>query len=206
MNLAKDIPTIVENYETKYTVSVICIDLGYCEKPFDNHTDNVEFPKYVINLDLPPSERWKQICSVPKYQQNAAYLYNLVTNILPGNGVRIEYIGELINSFIPTEYAEEIKGCASAIGVPYGWLTLFNLGYELTDDCTSIVAQTVDGKILHARNMDFGEGMGFTDTLRQVAFLGDMQKRRKDTLSRYFLCRICRYFKWNQKECIFNHY
>lgn len=37
-----------------------------------------------------------------------------------------------------------------------GWLTLVNMGYEITEDCTSIVAQTVEGKMYHARNMDFG--------------------------------------------------
>ena len=34
---------------------------------------------------------------------------------------------------------------------------------------SSIVAQTEDGKILHARNLDFWEGMGFTNSLRDIA-------------------------------------
>lgn len=33
--------------------------------------------------------------------------------------------------YFPTEYAQEIQGCASALGVDYGWLTLLNLGHLL---------------------------------------------------------------------------
>jgi len=51
-----------------------------------------------------------------------------------------------------------------------------NLGYEITDDCTSIVAQTTGGKIYHARNMDFGIGMGFTASLREALVQIEWQK------------------------------
>jgi len=65
------------------------------------------------------------------------------------------------------------------LGVPYGWLTLFNLGYEVSDACTSIVAQTNEGYILHARNMDFWEGMGFTSTLKNLAIHATFTKGGK---------------------------
>jgi len=173
------VPFIVETYENKWTVSVICVDLGFCEAPFDPHTDPVSLPTYVINLDSAPADRWKQICSNPTYKSNMQYLYNFVQQILPNGGKNIEYIGESLNYFFPTDFGLEIKGCAEAAGIPYGWLSLFNLGYEVSDACTSIVAQTVDGKILHARNLDFWEGMGFTNTLKQMAFIADMQKGGK---------------------------
>src|SRR5690606_5043048 len=97
--------------------------------------------------------------SVPKFQYLAQYLYNAVISILGTNGTAIQYIGELINRYyFPTEYAAEIVGCAEQLGIPYGWLTLMNLGYEVSDACTSIVAQTMDGRILHARNLDFWDG------------------------------------------------
>jgi hypothetical protein len=78
--------------------------------------------------------------------------------------------------YFPTELGQEIQGCASQLGVDYGWVALLNLGYEVSDACTSIVAQTPDGKILHARNMDFWDGMGFTDSLKDMAFIVDFQK------------------------------
>uniref|UniRef100_A0A6B2LA01 ceramidase n=1 Tax=Arcella intermedia TaxID=1963864 RepID=A0A6B2LA01_9EUKA len=65
------------------------------------------------------------------------------------------------------------------MGIPYGWLALFNLGYEVSDACTSIVAQTPDGKILHARNLDFWAGMGFTETLKEMTVQIDFQKGGK---------------------------
>jgi len=177
--LAANIPYIVETYENKWTVSVICVDLGFCVAPFDPHTDPVPLQTYTINLDAAPADRWIQICSMPKFQSNMQYLYNVVQQILPWGGKNIETIGESLNYFFPTEYAQEIQGCAKAVNIPYGWLTLFNLGYEVSDACTSIVAETLDGKILHARNLDFWEGMGFTNTLKEMAFVADMQKGGK---------------------------
>jgi len=65
------------------------------------------------------------------------------------------------------------------LGIP-SWFGVFsNLGYELTDACTSIVAQTPTGKIYHARNLDFGEGVGFTATLRENTITVDYQTGNK---------------------------
>jgi len=65
------------------------------------------------------------------------------------------------------------------LGIPHGFVSLANIGYELSDACTSIVAQDANGKILHARNLDFGEGLGFTATLKEVTFIADFQKNGK---------------------------
>ncbi len=112
-----------------------------------------------------------EICSNETYQNISKYLIDTVSAILPGGGVGLDDIGKFLNDFyFPTEYAAEIKGCAAALGVSYGWVTLLNIGYEVSDACTSIVAQTPDGKILHARNLDFWDGMGFTDSLKMMAF------------------------------------
>jgi len=170
------LPILIYEIENTNSVSIICVNLGICQKPFSNYTDPQVIPKYVINLDLPPAKRWIEICSVPQYQQMAQYLYNTVINILPNKGVDIEELGEEINTkYFPTELAQEIQGCATVIGVPFGWVSLFNLGYEVSDACTSIVAQTPDGKILHGRNLDFWDGMGFTATLKLMAAEIDFQ-------------------------------
>jgi hypothetical protein len=90
---------------------------------------------------------------------------------------------EINDNYFPPEYAQEIKGCAAQFGIPYGWLALFNLGYEVTDACTSIVAQTANGTILHARNLDFWAGMGFTDTLKELALQINFQQGGKTVFS-----------------------
>lgn len=115
-------------------------------------------------------------------QNLSQYLYQTITSILPDGGVALNDIGEAINSFyMPYELAQEIQGCCSVIGVPVGWATLFNLGYEISDACTSIVAQDPSGKILHSRNLDFWPGMGFTDTLKAMSFIVDWQKGGETT-------------------------
>lgn len=58
-----------------------------------------------------------------------------------------------------------------------------NIGYEVSDACTSILAQTPDGKILHARNMDFWAGYGFTNTLKNMTYIADFQKGGKTSYS-----------------------
>jgi len=122
-----------------------------------------------VNLDLAPNARWTEVCSNETFQQIAQYLVNTILSILPDGGKELASIGQALNVlYFPRDFAGEIRGCAKALGVDYGWATLLNLGYELSDACTSIVAQTPSGKIYHARNMDFWEGMGFTNSLRDL--------------------------------------
>jgi len=129
---------------------------------------------------LPPIKRWTAICSNESYIQTAQYLVATLQSLFAwgGRGRLIDDIGRALNDYyLPTEYALEIKGCASSFNISYGWLTWLNLGYEATDDCTSIIAQTEDGKILHGRNLDFGDGMGFTSTLRSMAAQVEWQRK-----------------------------
>eukprot|EP01125_Pyxidicula_operculata_P012605 TRINITY_DN4144_c0_g2_i1.p1 TRINITY_DN4144_c0_g2~~TRINITY_DN4144_c0_g2_i1.p1 ORF type:complete len:311 (+),score=62.90 TRINITY_DN4144_c0_g2_i1:95-1027(+) len=77
------------------------------------------------------------------------------------------------------DYAQEIQGCAQALGIPYGWVSIFNLGYEVSDGCTSIIAQDAQGRILHARNLDFWPGIGFTDVLKNMTMQVDVIKGGK---------------------------
>eukprot|EP01124_Arcella_intermedia_P006616 TRINITY_DN1392_c0_g1_i1.p1 TRINITY_DN1392_c0_g1~~TRINITY_DN1392_c0_g1_i1.p1 ORF type:complete len:475 (-),score=69.11 TRINITY_DN1392_c0_g1_i1:20-1444(-) len=178
--LVDALPLIISGFENQWSVSVVCVDLQLCNIPFPNHTDPNPAPKATINLDLPPAQRWADLCATPTYQQNGQYLYAVVRAILPDQGRVLEDIGESINdNYFPSEYGQEIKGCAAKMGIPYGWLALFNLGYEVSDACTSIVAQTPDGKILHARNLDFWAGMGFTETLKEMTVQIDFQKGGK---------------------------
>jgi len=118
-------------------------------------------------LDNPPEQRWTEVCSNTAFKQNGQYLYNTVISILPDGGKDLEILGETLNQYYyPKDYAAEIVGCANAMGIPFGFLSIFQLGYEVSDACTSIVAQDTDGTIWHARNLDFGIGMAFTNTLK----------------------------------------
>jgi len=158
------------------------MDLGFCEIPFQLYPDPKNVPTVVVNLDLPPIERWTKICNNPVYQQTAQFLVNTVDQLLAGlgGGEFLNEIGQMVNQYyFPVEYAQEIQSCAASLGVPVGWATLFNIGYEVSDACTSIVAQTTDGTIIHARNLDFWAGMGFTDSLKDMTFIADFQRGGK---------------------------
>jgi len=96
------------------------------------------------------------------------------------NSTLVTDFGRGLNDlYFPKEYAAEIRGCATAMGLDYGWLTLVNLGYEISDACTSIIAQTPEGNILHARNMDFWDGIWLTDHLKNLTMTIDYQKGGK---------------------------
>jgi acid ceramidase len=183
-SLVADIPEIITRIENLESVDVICVETGYCDKPFNHHSDPGYIPQYTINMDLPPVQRWTAICSNSTYQQIAQYLVNTAKSLLPNGGRILTEIGRALNDYYyPSTYAAELRGCADVIGVDYGWLALFQIGYEVSDACTSIVAQTKDGKIYHARNLDFWDGMGFTDSLKDMAIQIAWQKGGKTMFS-----------------------
>jgi len=133
-----------------------------------------------VNLDAHPVDRWTQVCSMPNIQANSQFLYNFVTQLLPDGGANIEEIGELLNNYyLPKEYAEEVVGCSKVLGVPYGWLTLFQIGYELSDACTSIISQSSNGVMYHSRNLDFWAGYGFTQSLKNSTIQVSFQSQGK---------------------------
>jgi len=171
---------VVNKLEQQYGVSAVCIDLGYCANPFTPYADPEPVPTYIVNLDAPPLVRWDKICSNPVYQQTAQFLVNTVNGLVPEAYELLNQVGEALNNFyFPPEFAQEIEGCSQALGIPTGWGALFNLGYEVSDACTSIVAQRPDGTILHGRNLDFWAGMGFTDSLKDMTFIADFQQGGK---------------------------
>ena len=61
---------------------------------------------------------------------------------------------------LPQEIEAEIKSVARMLGRNPFEIFVLNLMYELTGLCTSFVAQSADGHVLHGRNLDFGLFMG----------------------------------------------
>uniref|UniRef100_A0A8C8CGS6 Acid ceramidase n=1 Tax=Oncorhynchus tshawytscha TaxID=74940 RepID=A0A8C8CGS6_ONCTS len=118
---------------------------------------------YTIDLDLPPSERWKLIMTDKKSEP-------------------------LIVNTLPYPFNEEIKGIATASGVPLGEVVLFNIFYEVFTVCTSLVAEDSNGNLIHGRNMDFGLFMGWdmknrswliTEKLKPLVVNIDFQRGNK---------------------------
>ncbi len=82
---------------------------------------------------------------------------------------------------LPAPYGDEMKGISQASGLPLGKLNeilqldrklyfivfcylgevvLYNIFYEVSSYCTSVVGQDQNGNIFHGRNLDFGGLMG----------------------------------------------
>lgn len=81
----------------------------------------------------------------------------------------LDAFGALVFASLSTEYQGELLGMAQELQQDVNLLAVAQVAYELSDMCTSIVAQDgVSGRILHVRNLDFGEGLGFTDVLRNL--------------------------------------
>uniref|UniRef100_A0A8C8CKJ4 Acid ceramidase n=1 Tax=Oncorhynchus tshawytscha TaxID=74940 RepID=A0A8C8CKJ4_ONCTS len=145
---------------------------------------------YTIDLDLPPSERWKLIMTDKKSEVRVLHVLDLANALVP-SGKLIDLVDKdlpLIVNTLPYPFNEEIKGIATASGVPLGEVVLFNIFYEVFTVCTSLVAEDSNGNLIHGRNMDFGLFMGWdmknrswliTEKLKPLVVNIDFQRGNK---------------------------
>jgi acid ceramidase len=96
-------------------------------------------------------------------------------------------MGNIVETF-PMPFKDELKGLSKATGLNLGEVALYNIFYEVFTVCTSIVAQSPNGTLYHARNLDFGLFMGWdpqnhtwqvTEALRPAIVNLDWQKNGK---------------------------
>jgi len=172
--LVSRIPEIISRIEDTNSVSKICVEDGFCDKPFTPHSDPAPVPTYIINLDALPSQRWKAVCTNKAYKEELQIIVEGFTGFFGELSPEISLLGKTVNTlYFPVEQGLEIRACADDLDVDYGWLTILNMLYEIVGACTSVVAQTVDGKILHARNMDFWDGIWLSAHLKNVTFTAE---------------------------------
>jgi hypothetical protein len=50
-----------------------------------------------------------------------------------------------------------VQGVANATNMKLGEIVLYNLFYEISSACTAVIARDANDKIVHGRNLDFGE-------------------------------------------------
>ncbi|GAA6068165.1 N-acylsphingosine amidohydrolase (acid ceramidase) 1a [Tachysurus ichikawai] len=146
---------------------------------------------YMLNLDLPPNQRWTQVIKEKKAELTA--MIQAIKDLANGffHGKLIHLVDQelpLIVDMLPYPFNEEIKGIASVSGVPLGEVVLFNIFYEVFTVCTSVVAEDLNGKIYHARNLDFGLFMGWdkknqtwtlTEKLKPLVVNVDMKRNNR---------------------------
>jgi acid ceramidase len=141
-----------------------------------NNAHNVEW--YSINLDTPAKDRWTHIAT--KYKAEIQDLIDtikgLASPIIPNIAHWIDVIFGPLDEKLPQPYSDELKGISEATGIPLGEIVIYNIFYEIFTVCTSIVAQDPNGKIYHARNLDFGLFLGWDHVTHNWAV---SQKLRK---------------------------
>lgn len=138
----------------------------------------VPIDKYVVDLDLPPQQRWTKLFQIPKYRDGVNALLKAVQDFLPVFvETSLSQLGQVVLSALDSEYQGELHGMAAALGADVHLLALAQVAYDATDGCTSIVADSPHaGHPLHVRNLDFGAGLGFTDTLRNLTLQVDFHR------------------------------
>lgn len=137
-----------------------------CIVGLENHYDpsQTQIPWYTVDLDAAPIERWTKISKnlAPQIQEILNALKNLTDEFFGGKIFKwVDDHMKNWDAILPQPYQDEIKGISAATGIPLGEIVLYNLFYDLANFCTSIVAEDPMGNIFHARNMDFGEFMGW---------------------------------------------
>lgn len=142
-------------------------------------------PEYIINLDANPKDRWKEIGEV--YKSDMQQAMKEINATVPGFVIDlVDTFGSELDSLLPPPYGDELKGLAEVTEIPVGELFLFNLAYDITAHCTSIVAQSSDGKLLHARNLDMPADQQFQAVLtiaRKQTFTVHFQRGGKTVYS-----------------------
>ncbi|XP_022685791.1 acid ceramidase-like [Varroa jacobsoni] len=124
---------------------------------------NASVPKVIVNLDLPPEERWKELVALKRSEISTlqSELRNLGGNFIVK---LIDHVGPILHKTLPSPYREELQSISDLTGIPLGEVVLYNVFYEFFTVCTSIVAQNAKGEILHARNLDFGLYLGWNSS------------------------------------------
>ncbi|KAI3382432.1 hypothetical protein SNEBB_003485 [Seison nebaliae] len=120
----------------------------------------------VLNLDDAPIDRWRSIAA--PMSNDIASLINEFKHYLEEWSkyfkeivVLLEWDLSIFVDKLPEPFRSEMIGISDATNIELGDIVLFNIMYEATALCTSIVAKTKDNEIIHARNLDFGIFMGW---------------------------------------------
>ena len=123
-------------------------------------------PTYVVNLDLPPEQRWTEIATIyakPVYDL-VGYLKSFILEFSPKLQKLIDLVEKDLAPLVdtlPAPYGGEIKGIAAATGLSVSDMGFYNIFYEIFTLCTSIVGQDKQGNVIHGRNLDFGLFLGW---------------------------------------------
>ncbi|KAF7194237.1 Acid ceramidase [Pseudocercospora fuligena] len=121
-------------------------------------------PRFVINLSLPPEQRYLEVCAA--FKQEISDLTPLFDEVVGGmlQAVPLTWLHRacrlLLRGVYDPEENKELKGISKATGVAIYLLVCFNVLLDLFMGCSSGGAAIRDGdtgvKMLHFRTLDWG--------------------------------------------------
>ena len=109
---------------------------------------------YRMNIDDDPKTRWSKI--IPDYKEPLDRLLEFF-DILPLSKSFFNGVDEFSKHYAHQDFVEEVRAVSELSGFDFDKLFFLNFIYEFSrfKACTGIIARNSEGKILHARNMDF---------------------------------------------------
>ena len=121
--------SVVQRYDEKY---------GEASKPWMELEENVQnsvkkvskdVPEYIVDLDLPESERWTEIGQ--EYADRSYEIVDYLKDNLP-DGL-LEPLEKVAAKLLPffRDYGDEMKGYAKALNITSGDIVMVNLVYQL---------------------------------------------------------------------------
>ena len=157
-------------------VILVCLLIGFL-LPSLRQAGLVKLKTYVINLDSPPKERWKEVARDKKDLLNEIFA-RYMKNVGQKDFKMLSNLAAEIKNEIPKPYLSEIVGFAENINCTIDEVIFYNVLYEITaycgkgsKACTSIVATLSNGQIIHGRNLDYD-----VPDLNRITVVLDFQK------------------------------
>jgi len=139
-----------------------------------------DIPKFEVNLDLPPEDRWSHITAYFKdVWRMTAELPHLASHLTPE-----QYRGFTSSHHWPEEYLAEVRGIVrdvndSRLTVNRVLINnmLYNLNYPVF--CSGLLAADESGQVTQGRNLDYaihgmkmdGRELGIRDILHELTFV-----------------------------------
>lgn len=111
-------------------------------------------PRYVIDLDDQPKNRWTAV--ITDHLDSLPAMLSLAQNLLGAVGTPIvTAMLRAAAAFGLAAHSDELRGVAEVANMSLGQVILLQLAYEAYAACTSIVTNGANGKPIHIRTMDW---------------------------------------------------
>lgn len=164
-----------------------------------------EAPTLIIDLDLPPKQRWKvltaQHCKILK-DNKESYISTIFKNNFKGNTPLFnEFVKEsldyLYNRADP-EFRDEVIGLSEHCGLPVDYMLLYNYVYEFQIlGCTSILYRDINtGSVTLGSNLDYN----YFDIYIHLTVQGQFVKKGESTIEASLILGFLGYSRASKGE------